>query len=205
MQPFCILHGQKHRNLFLKQQINIDKIVDGCQKGEAKYQKMLYKQFAGKMMGICVRYCKNQELAKDAMQEGFVKVFKHVANFKNESKIDTWMTRIMINTTLNHIKKHKRYEFFEDNESVNNQLNNSFDVSENALSALSHAELLDMLHELPQGYRVVFNLYAIEGYTHKEIAEELGIAEGTSKSQLNRARKMLQEMVETRMGYKRIV
>lgn len=145
------------------------------------------------------------ELAKDAMQEGFVKIFKNIGSFKAESKVDTWMTRIMINTTLNHIKKHKRYEFLEDNESASKMVNNKYDVSADSISALSHAELLSLLHELPDGYRMVFNLYAIEGYTHREIGEQLGISEGTSKSQLNRARKQLQTWVINRMGYQHSV
>jgi RNA polymerase sigma-70 factor (ECF subfamily) len=111
----------------------------------------------------------------------------------------------MINTTLNHIKKHKRYDLIEDNESTSHFIQNQQDLSPDSITALSHAELLDMLHELPDGYRVVFNLYAIEGYNHREIGEQLGISEGTSKSQLNRARKQLQKLVLSRTDYRRSV
>jgi RNA polymerase sigma-70 factor (ECF subfamily) len=189
----------------LKQQLNIEKVVKGCQNGKAKYQKALYNHFASKMMGICVRYCRDIDLAKDAMQEGFVKVFKHIDGFKAESKIDTWMTRIMINTTLNHLKKNKRYEYIDDNAGMEHAVNNRHDVSADAVSAINHAELIAMLQELPDGYRMVFNLYAVEGYTHREIAEQLNISEGTSKSQLNRARKQLQSLVVSRMGYRNSV
>ncbi len=179
---------------------HIDEIVQGCKENQAKWQRMLYNLFAQKMMGICMRYCKNEELAKDAMQEGFVKVFNHIQNFKEESKVETWMTRIMINTTLNHLRRDKKYLFIEDNENVSNYVDSQFDVSADSIQKLSHAELINMLQEIPEGYRIVFNMYAIEGYTHKEIGETLGINEGTSKSQLNRARKHLQELVGRKMG-----
>lgn len=192
-------------NLLINKGLHIDDVVKGCREQNPLSQKQLYQQFAGKMMGICVRYCQNVELAKDAMQEGFVKVFKHIDSFNGKSKVDTWMTRIMINTTLNQIKKHKRYDLIEDNESTSDFINNQHDVSPDSITALSHAELLDMLHELPDGYRIVFNLYAVEGYNHREIGEQLGISEGTSKSQLNRARKQLQKLVTERMEYRKSV
>lgn len=198
----CIV---KTLNLFKNKALHINDIVQGCQQQDPKCQKLLYQKFAGKMLGICVRYCQNVELAKDAMQEGFVKVFKHIDSFNGKSKVDTWMTRIMINTTLNHIKKHNRYDFIDDNEKTAQMMNNQHDVAPDSITALSHAELIDMLHELPTGYRVVFNLYAIEGYNHREIGEQLGISEGTSKSQLNRARKQLQQLVIKRMEYRRSV
>ena len=186
--------------LLLKKTVNIDNIVQGCQANQPKYQRMLYEQFAGKLMGICVRYCRNEELAKDALQESFVKIFNKIDSFKNESKIETWMTRIAINTTLNHLRQGKRYQFIDDNEHVAYKIENQHDVSADSLEKLSHAELINILQELPDGYRIVFNMYAVEGYTHKEIADALGINEGTSKSQLNRARKHLQTLVQDKMG-----
>ena len=189
----------------MNQSIDIEKIIKGCQNGDAKYQKVLYQKFAGKMLGICVRYCKDLELAKDSMQEAFVKVFNHIGNFNGESKVDTWMTRIMINTSLNHIKKSKKYELIEAHEGASYYMNNQFDASPDSVSNLSHAELLEVLNELPNGYRLVFNLYAIEGYNHREIGEKIGISTGTSKSQLNRARKQLQILVKEKLGYRQSV
>jgi len=186
--------------LLLKKTLNIDTIVQGCQANQPKYQRMLYEQFAGKLMGICIRYCRNEELAKDALQESFVKIFTKIDGFKNESNIATWMTRIAINTTLNHLRQGKRYQFIDDNENLAHTIENLHDVDTDSLEKLSQGELIKMLQELPDGYRIVFNMFAVEGYTHKEIADTLGINEGTSKSQLNRARKHLQQLVQEKMG-----
>jgi len=192
--------GSKGVQLLLKKTVNIDDIVQGCQANQPKYQRILYEQFAGKLMGICVRYCRNEELAKDALQETFVKIFNNISSFKSESKIETWMTRIAINTTLNHLRQGKRYQFIDDNEQVAHSIENQYAIGSDSIEKLSHDELINILQELPDGYRVVFNMYAVEGYTHKEIADELGINEGTSKSQLNRARKHLQNLVQEKMG-----
>jgi len=186
--------------LLLKKTLNIDTIVQGCQANQPKYQRMLYEQFAGKLMGICIRYCRNEELAKDALQESFVKIFTKIDGFKNESNIATWMTRIAINTTLNHLRQGKRYQFIDDNENLAHTIETLHDVDTDSLEKLSQGELIKMLQELPDGYRIVFNMFAVEGYTHKEIADTLGINEGTSKSQLNRARKHLQQLVQEKMG-----
>jgi len=144
-----------------------------------------------------MRYCKNIDDAKDAMQEGFVKVFTTFNRFQGNSSISTWMTRIMINTAIDHFRKSSKYTIFERLDNIESDEENSFgeDGVEDDGISLSQGQLLELIQRLPPGYQMIFNLYAIEGYSHKEIAEQLGISEGTSKSQLARARKQLQQWV----------
>jgi len=163
-----------------------DELIDGCRKGSRAFQKALYDRYCRKMMVLCLRYSKSIAEAEDIVQEGFVKVFKGINNFRREAKLDTWITRIMVNTALN-VQRRKLY------------LYPMVDITEIALpeqefsvSDINFNELLEMIQALPHGCQVVFNLFAIEGYSHKEIAELLGISEGTSKSQFARAKSLLQ-------------
>jgi len=143
------------------------------------------------MYGVCLRYAKDATEAEDILQDGFIKVFQHIASFKNEGSIEGWVRRIMINTALERFrKKNPLYPVSE-----------IYDVArhlkyEDIESQISANELMGLVQKLSPGYRTVFNLYAIEGYSHKEISEQLGISEGTSKSQLARARAVLQDEVE---------
>lgn len=162
-------------------------LIEACRKGNRASQKALYDRYCKKMMVVCLRYSKSSPEAEDILQEGFVKVFQGLAGFRQDAKLETWMTRIMVNTALNHHRK-KLYLFpMVDVEDL------ELPQAEVSLSALHFTELLEMIQGLPQGCQVVFNLFAIEGYGHKEIAEMLGISEGTSKSQYARARSLLQE------------
>lgn len=161
-------------------------LIEGCRKGDRACQKALYDLYCRKMMVVCLRYSKSTQEAEDILQEGFVKVFQGLNEFRQESKLSTWITRIMVNTALNFQRK-KLYLFpMVDVEDI--------DIPENeiSISGIHFAELLAMIQALPQGCQVVFNLFAIEGYSHKEIAEMLGISEGTSKSQYSRAKVLLQ-------------
>lgn len=138
-------------------------------------------------MVVCLRYSKSIAEAEDILQEGFVRVFQGLDGFRQDARLETWMTRIMVNTALNHHRK-KLYLFpMVDVEKTN------LIESEISLSGIHFTQLLEMIQSLPEGCQIVFNLFAIEGYSHKEIAEQLGISEGTSKSQYARARKLLQE------------
>jgi RNA polymerase sigma factor (sigma-70 family) len=165
-------------------------IVKRCLKGDGYYQKLLYKRFAGTMMGVCLRFFKRRDEAEDCLQEGFIKVFNNLNSYKGDGSFEGWIRRIMVNTAINILKANKMYDNFVDmdTESLSVQLR----TDEESEDSLSSAQLLKMVQDLPEGYRIVFNLYAIEGYTHKEIAEKLNINEGTSKSQLSRARTILQ-------------
>jgi len=164
-----------------------NELIDGCRKGDRAFQKALYERYCRKMMVVCSRYSKSTAEAEDVLQEAFVKVFQSIAGFRQEAKLETWITRIMVNTALNAQRK-KLYLFpMVDVEEIN------LPEEEISIANIHVNQLLDMIRALPQGCQIVFNLFAIEGYSHKEIAEQLGISEGTSKSQFSRAKSLLQQ------------
>jgi RNA polymerase sigma factor (sigma-70 family) len=162
-------------------------LVEGCQAGKPFYQRALYQQYNRLMFGVCLRYADNHDDAKDILQDGFIKVFKHINSFKGKGSFEGWIRRIMVHTSIEHYRRNSRYFMVDIKEAGDME----FDAD--ALSSLSRNEILEIISELPAGYRTVFNLYVIEGYTHQEIAKMLGVSEGTSKSQLSRAKKILQE------------
>ena len=165
-------------------------LIRGCLQNSAAMQKKLYDKYAAKLYGIAIRYAHSQEDAKDILQDGFVKVYRNLSKFKGTGSFEGWMRRIIVNTAIEHYrKKNNTYEIQESHEE------NITDGDLNALDKLAAAEILNMVKELPNGYRTVFNLFAIEGYSHKEIAEMLNISEGTSKSQYARAKALLQEKI----------
>lgn len=167
-------------------------LIKGCAKGDRASQKTLYERYCRKMMAICLRYAKSEYEAEDILQEGFVKVFSNISKFRAESQLGTWMTRIMINTALNKQRaKVSMLPMVDVNES---HLIQEEDVS---LSHFHLSDLLEVIQSLPDGCRIVFNLFAIEGYSHKEISEMVGISIGTSKSQYNRAKCLLKARIET--------
>ena len=169
--------------------------IGRCLDNDSKAQGELYKQFAPKMFGICLRYAKNQMEAEDVLQEGFIKVFRYLKNYRNEGSLEGWIRRTMVNTAINFYKKKIKYQkdvSLDQTEPINTE-------EESAIDKLSAKELLDLIRALPDGYRMVFNLNVIEGYTHKEIGEMLKISENTSKSQLSRARGVLQDKLKKRI------
>jgi len=157
----------------------------------------LYRKHSSYMYGICLRYTKSTEDAEDVLQEGFIKIFHALNSFKGDSNIKTWMGRIMVNTAINHYRKNKKLITNNIDEKETEVLRFS---ENNALSQMSADELLEVINDLPDGYRVIFNLYAIEGYKHREIAEMLEITEGTSKSQFAKARNKVQELLKEKLG-----
>lgn len=162
-------------------------LIKGCANGDRRSQKALYDEFSGKMFPICLRYAKSDQEAEDILQEAFVKVFAKINTFRAESSLFHWIKRIVINTALNSSRS-KLYMFpMVDIDYVGN----SFEY-EQIFSSLKYDDLLGLIQELPNGCRAIFNLYAIEGYSHKEIAEMLEVSEGTSKSQFARAKSLLQ-------------
>jgi RNA polymerase sigma factor (sigma-70 family) len=167
-------------------------MIEGCISGNPRAQKQLYDKFSGKMMGVCLRYCSNMDEAEDALQEGFVKVFTKISEFKRDGSFEGWIRRIMVNTALDLLRKNKKHAFNASIDDVNVHLTDG----ETALNQLAAEDLLMLLSKLPTGYRVVFNMFAIEGFSHKEIAEHLGVTESTSKSQYSRARAFLKESLE---------
>ena len=157
----------------------------------------LYRQHAQYMYGVCLRYTKDAADAEDIMQEGFVKIYKALEGFKGEANIKTWMRSIMVNTAINFYRQKQLLDFKSIDLDMKEELGT---VDENVINQLSTDELLEVINHLPDGYRLVFNMYAIEGYKHKEIAELLNISIGSSKSQLAKARKSLQLLIEEKLG-----
>ncbi len=159
---------------------------------DAATLEMLYQKYSSKMYGICLRFAGNTMEADDILQEGFIKVFTKLKYFRNEGSLEGWIRRIFVNTAINFYRKKSRYAFNEDLEDVH------FNTAraENGYSdLLSKEELVNLIQSLPNGYRTVFNLNVVEGYTHKEIGEMLGISDNTSKSQLTRAKTILKKKV----------
>jgi len=165
-------------------------LVKRCARADNHAQKELYDLFSGRMFVVCLRYSKSQQEAEDILQESFIKVFNKIETFRGDSNLVYWIKRIVINTALNH-QRSKLYQYpMHDIEDMKNDYNH-----EDVLSGFQLEDLLNMIRSLPEGCQTVFNLYAIEGYNHKEIGEMLGISEGTSKSQFSRARRLLQEKI----------
>ncbi|MCO6496120.1 MAG: RNA polymerase sigma factor [Chitinophagaceae bacterium] len=152
---------------------------------------MLYDRFASKMYGVCLRYAGNTNDANDILQEGFIRVFTNLSKFRGEGSFEGWIRRIFVNTCIEHYrKKAKSYNISEAHE------NTAEDTNLDALDMLAAKDIVKLVNELSPGYKTVFNLHVVEGYNHKEIADMLGISEGTSKSQLARAKALLKKIIQ---------
>lgn len=167
-------------------------LIKACAKKNPRAQRKLYEKYSGKLMTVCLRYCSSTEEAEDAFQEGFVKIFGKLADYKFEGSFEGWMRRVMVNNILDMMRKNKKHLYQLDvTEQVSIESN-----SNSALDEMSATELMEIVKSMPEGYRTVFNLFAIEGYSHKEIAEMIGFTESTSKSQFLRARSYLKKRLE---------
>lgn len=165
-------------------------LIEGCISEDRKMQYQLYERYAPKMYGVCLRYAANAEEAEDILQEGFIKVFKKVGSYRNEGSFEGWIRRIFVNTAIEHFRK-KTYL-----QPITEQEENTLEGKYlSVLDDLAEKDIVQLVQQLSPGYRTVFNMYVIEGYTHKQIADILGISEGTSKSQLSRAKLILQDLV----------
>ena len=164
-----------------------NKLLNDCLRGKASAQRELYAYFAHPMLGLCYRYTKSLADAEDVLQEGFIKVFKNLHQFNGTGELGAWVRRIMVNTAINYLKSESRYQY--DLSFTDKSLHLVSD--ENPELKLSAKELADLIRQLPTGYQTIFNLHAVEGYTHVEIGKIMGIHEGTSKSQYARARALL--------------
>lgn len=167
-------------------------LVVECVKGNAKAQRMLFEKFAPKMMAVCLRYSKDVEEAEDILQDGFIKMFNKLPDFKMEGSLEGWVRRIMVNTSLDAIRRNKKHLGDSKLEDVDYKIS----AQESTMDSLLAEDLMKLVQKLPDGYKVVFNLFAIEGYSHKEIADLLGVTENTSKSQYSRARAYLRAQLE---------
>lgn len=167
-------------------------LIELCVAGNRRYQKELYDLFAPKMFAICLRYTKSQMDAEDVLQDGFIKLFNNLHRFRGEGSFDGWVRRIFVNTAIEHIRK-KNMNTVEC-EAIENVV---ADKKHSALDGLIEKDLIKTAQVLSEGYRTVFNLYAVEGFSHKEIAQQLGITESTSKSQFSRAKAILRNKLNS--------
>lgn len=170
-----------------------DELIKQCIAGNPLSQKQLYEKYSRKMMGVCMRYAENYEEAQDVLQDGFIKLFEKLDSYSGSGSFEGWMRRLFVNTALDAYRKNKQERQTLDIDDV------GYFLSEKELvtDKIAAEDLLKILQKIPTGYRAVFNMYAIEGYSHKEIGEMLGISESTSKSQYSRAREFLRNIIET--------
>lgn len=170
-------------------ELSEEELIKGCLAGIQAFQQMLYKRYAPKMLTVCMRYADNQEEAEDVLQEGFIIVFEKMHQFRMQGSFEGWIRKIMVNKSLEHLRKSSRIFPVMNIDHVKDRYVSHEDV----LNIIDSKELLKMIQELPPMYKMVFNLYAFEGMSHKEIAAKVGIAEGTSKSNLSDARTLLKK------------
>jgi RNA polymerase sigma factor (sigma-70 family) len=166
-------------------------LIQGCLSGNRRMQEELYRRFSPKMYAVCLRYAGKADDAEDILQEGFIKVYKNLDKFRGDGSFEGWVRRIFVNTAIEHFRRKTHLQPIGETE------DNTLEAKVvSAADTLAEKDLLKIIQQLSPGYRTVFNMYVVEGYSHKEVADALGISEGTSKSQLARARVILQEMVK---------
>lgn len=178
------------------EQLSDQELVKRCMANERSYQEQLYRRYADQMYNVCLSYNSDQDEACDILQEGFIKVFRKLEQFKFDSSLKGWIRRIMVNTALDHYRKQKRHE-----EKIESYTKIAISPRiGNVLDQINAQALIELVNELPTRAAIVLKLYAIEGYNHKEIAQKLAISEGTSKSQLHRARTLLKQLLSKNNG-----
>lgn len=170
-------------------------LVTACKAGKKVAQKRIYELFAGKMLNVCRRYAKDTEHARDLMHDGFIKVFLNIEKFREQSSLQTWITRIMINNSISAIKKEVRKGIKVKIEDVQLREDDVADFELVEKQPITARQVFEKLNELPLGYKTVLSLYVLDGYTHREIGEKLGVTEGTSKSQLAKAKRLLAKIL----------
>lgn len=164
-----------------------EEIVKGCQRNERKYQEILYRRYSRKMYGICLSYAGDRELAQDMLHDAFLKIFRTIGQFNQEGSLEGWIRKVVTNTSIDLLRKKQRLDHYITDEMEEHQTGKAPGIQ----SYLATQDILDLVKNLPHGARAIFNLFALEGFSHKEIAEQLQISEGTSKSQYNRAKTLL--------------
>jgi RNA polymerase sigma factor (sigma-70 family) len=174
----------------LSKTYTIDELMEGCKAGNRKMQELLYKQTASKMLAVCMRYAKDRMEAEDSLQVGYIKIFQKISEYRGDGSFEGWMRRIMVNTAIESYRKNIKSMNVVSIDDAFEQPSVGFD-----LNSLGMQDLMKVIQNLADGYRMVFNMYAIEGYSHKEISEMLEISEGASKSQLSRARSILKKEI----------
>lgn len=171
----------------------LEELINGCRRNKRKSQDALYSRYSPMLLGVCMRYTKNKFDAEDVLQEGFVKIFKNIGKYSMDKSFEGWIRRIMINTAITFYRRNLKHAYHDDVDEAHD-ISDSLGPDINA--EFSQEEMMQAINALPDGYRIVFNMYVIEGYKHKEIAEQLEIDINTSKSQLSRAKKYLQRELQ---------
>lgn len=169
-------------------------IIEGCIKNEASAQEKLYNLYSRRMMAVCLRYTRSRFEAEDIFHEAFVKVFANIHSWKGGS-FEGWMRRIFVNTAINHYHQNRRYFDHVDSSHAETMLSASADI----IAELSNQQLMEMANRMPAGYKLIFNLHVVEGYNHNEIAKMLNIAEGSSKSQLSKAKAYMKKLIDGKL------
>jgi len=178
----------------------IKKILKGCLAGNRRDQELLYRRYAAKLYAVCLQYSGNDEEARDILQEGFIKIFDNLPHYKYEGSFEGWIRRIIVNTALEKYRARHNLYRVDDIDMIPDP---DAEPDTEDYAGLEASDLLGIIRELPPKYRMVFNLFAIEGYSHKEISKMVNISEGTSKSNLSRARVILQRRVGSYTGFKK--
>lgn len=180
------------------QNITESDLINGCIDGNRRMQEELYRRFSPRMYAVCLRYAGNGEEAQDILQDGFIKVFKKLESFRGDGSFEGWIRRIFVNTAIEHFRRKKYLTPVTEKEE--NTIEGNY---ASALDDMGAKDIMALVQQLSPGYRTVFNMYVVEGYSHKEIGDILGISEGTSKSQLSRAKVILQDMVRKHLDKNR--
>ena len=168
------------------------RLIESCIKGDRASQKVLYDRLASRMFPLCIRYVGDRELAEDILQEGFVTLFTHLSDYKGDGSLESWARKIFVNTALMELRKKDALKMSEDLETVRGM---KTEIT-SQLQSIGYKDLMKLITQLPPGFRAVFNMYAVEGYSHKEIGDILGISESTSRTQFSRARSWLQNKLK---------
>jgi len=163
-------------------------IIEGCVKGDSKSQQIVYQKFYGKMLGACMRYSKDREEARDILQDGFLKVFTNIRSYTGTGSFEGWIRKVIINTALDYIRKNKQLIQYANSDYVEENAEEIQEEESNEHQNISTEEIMKAVQQLPTAYRTVFNMFVVDGFSHQEIANELGINIGTSKSNLSKAK-----------------
>ncbi len=180
----------------------VEEIIKGCLKGSRRDQELLYRKHSARLYAVCLQYSGNDDEAKDILQEGFIKIFENLQSYKFEGSFEGWMRRIVVNTALEKYRSRNNLYKVEDIDQI---AETEAEPDGEDYTGLEAADLLEIIRELPPKYRMVFNLYALEGFSHKEISKMVNISEGTSKSNLSRARMILQRRMGSYTGIRKKV
>ena len=178
----------------LEYEVNEKQLIADCLLGKRNAQKRLYELYSCKMMGVCLRYCKDRETAKDLLHDGFLKVYTHIDSFEGKGSFEGWIRRIMVNTALEYLRKQSEEGYNMNIEEAFTLTNGDYSI----LEKMQAEELISLIQRLPDAYRMTFNLFVIEGYSHKEISEKMDITESSSRVYLTRAKQLLQSMLASK-------